>query len=205
MSNVITPQQWPSQRPGPTPPSCFSELYRLNQCYDDIRMMEQILQKVICDMAANNAEFQQCLVDGITKGGSNVPLIGVTNGSNAQPGQVGEFVPFQQTVNFPTGTNTQMISMGVLQPGDWDCWAWSQPQTAVIEDASFYLDPVPPGFSNALPGAVWGVTAGAAANTLVSATCRASISVPTLLAFGYATVATAAGAAVFQVECRRAR
>jgi len=211
-SNVVPmPTNWPGPmfNPGarswPTPPSCFSELAGLNACYDSVQMMEQILAKVVCDLATNNAAFAQCLVEAIAKSGSNVPLIGVTNGTDAQPGQVGEFVLFNQSVAFATGTNTQFINMGTLQPGDWDLWSWLSPGSVVLTNVGFNLSPAIAGFSNLLGGASWAAGANAAQSTVIGTMCRGSISAATPLVFTMTTEATAAGTAAFQVEARRAR
>jgi hypothetical protein len=194
--------------PWPQPPSCFSQLSALNACYDSVQMMEQILAKVMTDLVTNNKAVQNAIVAAIAASGSNVPLIGVTNGSDAQPGQVGEFHAFTITVNFGTGTVQQTINMGTLQPGDWDVWAWAQPgivAPSVVEDMSFYLFPQPAGFSNTLSGAIWDATSGGNLNVVVSSTCRASISAPVPLVFNFETITTGAGNATFQVEMRRAR
>jgi hypothetical protein len=161
-SNVITPAQWqgppwamnpiwpspppPGVPPWPQPPSCFSELAQLNQCYNSVQMMEAILAKVMTDLVTNNVAVQQAIVAAIAASGSNVPLIGVTNGSQAQPGQVGEVKLFEQVIT-TTGAIAQLltVNMGNLTPGDWDVWAWAYYNTE-LGSVNFYLQPVPTGF-----------------------------------------------------------
>jgi hypothetical protein len=46
--------------------------------------------------------------------------LGVTNGSDAKPGIVGEFVNNQASANFPAGSLTQTVTPLTLAPGDWD-------------------------------------------------------------------------------------
>lgn len=193
-SNVVPmPTNWPgpSFMPKTWPmsgPSCFSELASLNACYDSIQMMNQILAKVITDLVTNDKAVQAAIVEAIAASGSNVPLIGVTNGSDAQPGQVGEFVSFNQAVTYPAGVaNTQVVTMGVLQPGDWDVWS-----TAGVYGfggaTQFILDPQPAGFSSQLQGSLLlpqtGVT-GTAGSWIIGVMARASISAPTLIAMQF--------------------
>ena len=220
-SNVVAPAQgwgnwpmnpiYPPQRPGPMPPSCFSELYALNQCYNDIQMMTQILTKVVCDAATNNTAFAQCLANAIAKvGASTTPITGVTDGSNAQPGIVGEYVQMEQTVTYPATTiNLQPVTMGVLQPGDWDCWAALQPN-GFGGGSWFILNPVPAGFSTVMLGESLSQAAGLEAYATLGMPARASISTPTLVVFNLTTNfdsdATAVStSAQFYFGARRAR
>jgi len=207
---VAAPTNWPGPmfnpgaRPWPQSPSCFSELAGLNACYDSVQMMEQILAKVVCDLATNNAAFAQCLVEAIAKSGSSVPLIGVTNGSDAQPGQVGEFfAPPAVAFPVPAGNNTVNITTGVLQPGDWDLWSDAAPGGAV-QVLYFSLNPQPPGFSS--NGGGYSESSGGAANATLGLPTRALISVPTLLAWTITTqAATAVTGSNFYCYGRRRR
>jgi hypothetical protein len=63
-------------------------------------------------------------VTGGGGGDSGGPQKGVTDGSNAAPGEVGEFLQavISTYVQLPTGTNTLVGSL-VLPPGDWDARA----------------------------------------------------------------------------------
>jgi len=189
---MFQPKSWPQ------PPSCFSELAGLNACYDSIQMMEQILAKVVCDLATNNASFAQCLVEAIAKSGSNVPLIGVTNGTDAQPGQVGEFVEFNVNATYPaTVPNTQTLSMGVLQPGDWDVYSFFGTLNAT-GGVVFQALPQPTGFSSNMYGV--NIQLGTPADPNVfggqvfGEYARALISVPTLIAIQLQTNVTASAA-----------
>jgi len=174
-------------RPPPTPPSCFSELYRLNQCYDDVVAMKQILTKVMTDLLKSDPSITQAIIDQIMQSGSTVPTIGVTDGSDAQPGQVGEFKQFTATGTVP-GTSTPSwqttsASVGVLPPGDWNVFGAFNPQVGT-EGNWYQLDPVPAGFSNPMNGGsfIYGQAAAVGAWS-VSQTARALLAVPTLLAF----------------------
>jgi hypothetical protein len=66
------------------------------------------------------------------------PIIGVTDGSNAAAGQVGEYIQATSSgVSSPTGTWINICSI-VLTPGDWDVRAngWTNAQTG---QSSVYL------------------------------------------------------------------
>jgi hypothetical protein len=204
MSGNVAP--WP--RPAPQSPSCFSELAQLGQCYNQVQWLTNLLTEIVTDIITTDTAVQQAIVDAIVATGSNVPLIGVTNGSDAAPGQVGEFVQTYQTLNLPDGQNTQNFSGMVLQPGDWDVWAWCYP-TAWCDSLYFFLtNGAPPGFSNGIFGQVISGTSPPTSWTaavVISPACRALISVPTLLPFTLITNAQSAQTAVFQLEARRRR
>ena len=78
------------------------------------------------------------------------------------------------------------MSLGVLQPGDWDLWAFGQ-TTTLVSDVQFNLQPQPAGFTGAL-AAIFGTPSGTAQDYTIALapTARALTSVPTLLAFYYA-------------------
>lgn len=117
------------------------------------------------------------------------PIMGVTDGSNAGPGQVGEFLGGQVGFSYaayPSITN-QTVSLTVIPPGDWDLWAWIWLSTAT-SGAFFGLDPAPTGISNNMAGLNTFAGAGALDNLseqilLLGAQARGSFSVPTLLPF----------------------
>jgi hypothetical protein len=113
---------------------------------------------------------------------------GVTDGSNAAAGNIGEFVQIVGTMAYadvPTHTNG-MISVGVVSPGDWDLWAYAQLPT-FVNGFNFALKPVPTGMSNSLAGVQGALDASqmtTVENTLlVGQTGRGNFTVPTLLAF----------------------
>ena len=57
-----------------------------------------------------------------TEGQNFLPLVGVTNGSNAPAGQVGEILGASQGtgINFPSGSVGLTVTQVTLTPGDWD-------------------------------------------------------------------------------------
>jgi hypothetical protein len=208
---VAAPTNWPGPMfmprswgaPGGSP-SCFSELASLNACYDSVQMMEQILSKVVCDLAQNNAAFQQCLVNAIAASGSNVPLIGVTNGQAAQPGQVGEFISYEVALTLPVSSSPQIqvTNVGTLPPGDWLLWAIGAPATEV-DVLLCNLNPTPAGFSTGLWGGIFGTTMNGI--VLVTGPCHALTSTPVPLVFDINSQSTVSQSCAFYVQGVRQR
>lgn len=201
------PQMWgggSSYPAGCCPPGDMSSLL---QCYCDVQAATAFISKVVTDLAANDPAFQKALVDGIAASGSNLPLLGVTNGSDAQPGQVGEYIQSNVNVSYTTAMQTQNVTMGVLQPGDWDCWQFCE-CTTFMTGVQFILAPVPVGFSNTMQGAA--VDSNGQVGTVVNGSAaRATLSVPTLVVFSLVTngegAGPAAGTAVMSFNARRRR
>lgn len=146
--------------------------------------------------------------------GIHGPIIGVTDGSNAASGDVGEYIQLTATGNYgayPSVTNI-VISMGVLGPGDWLCFLTGAPQTD-IGTWSFYLDPVPSGFSNgmgAAAGSFASTTAFESVSNLTGQPARASLSIPTMIPVRLkvdqeAAAALTAGVANFWFQAWRMR
>lgn len=175
----------------------------LLQCYCDIQAATAFISKVVQDLAANDPAFQQSLAEAIAASGTNVPLIGVTNGSDAQPGQVGEWLQWIRELNVPSGSNTQIVSTLILQPGDWNVQAAAYTVTSPVTQVWANLSPVPPGLSDQM--LLYFQTATASDISIMCPVERASVTVPTLLAFQIQTVAPAAANIWFEVTARRAR
>lgn len=200
------PVVWPGPPPGCAPNPCF-DAASLLQCYCDIQATSQLISKIVQNLLATDPAFTQAIVDAIAKSGSNIPLVGVTNGSDAQPGQVGEWVQFAVPATYTAIPQTQILSLGVLQPGDWDIWANILVSTAVgwIE---CFLDPQPAGVSDSLFSVMGELSAGQEGVRLTSVVARASISVPTLFAMQVQTNninGTVAGNMIVTLDARRMR
>lgn len=141
------------------------------------------------------------------------PIKGVTDGSNAKPGEVGEFVTGSATMNYaayPSDT-TSLISTLVIAPGDWDIWAWVETSTPVGA-AAFSLSPLPAGMSNNMGGGGVPASVSGTEEWLVNIgkAARGSFTVPTLLSFSVTVhqainAALLAGSATLNVEARRRR
>lgn len=184
---------WPPCPPPPCGPDFFSGIFWLQQNYEDVKRAQAFLRQMLTDIIKEDPT--------ILSGGA--PLAGVTDGSDAQPGMVGEFLHFSAGFSYPAAVTTQMVSAGVLPPGDWDVWAWagaSVPTTGM----NFHLSPVPPGFSGDLTSG-FGLGGIAEATAIVAPAVRALISVPTLLAFSLQVDPTAAGTVGLEVSARRCR
>lgn len=185
------------------------DMNALLQCYCDVQAATAFISKVVTDLAANDPAFQKALVDGIVASGSNIPLIGVTNGSWAQPGQVGEFIEYiVDPIPILATVQDQNVTMGTLQPGDWDCWA---NVGLYVPVGSVYcaITPIPPGLS---PGGLLADEGSVSApsqalNTLILTNARITTAVPVLINFRLVTNNLAAGTAgnLNLVFCARRR
>lgn len=111
---------------------------------------------------------------------------GVTDGSDATPGEIGECLRLvAPDINFPPDANyTVTVTAGTLSPGDWACQAYAYVDSEVT-GAQFYLTPVPPGLSDSM-GAVLALQ-GHENITLVGPLVRANVTVPTILSFSCST------------------
>jgi hypothetical protein len=159
------------------------------------------------------AQFQQFLQCMLSQAGP-VPLQGVTDGSNAKSGYIGEFMTAISTMPFAAypANNTGVVSTIVIPPGDWDLRG-SMQFSAWFGYAGFNLSPVPAGVSNAMTG---GLGVGVPGTQVVDlavingATARGSFTVPTLLAFKWwvdqsQDSALLAGTANLTIDARRVR
>jgi hypothetical protein len=203
MSNIVkmpsfSPQNWsqtqcwpPNCPPGPgVPPGCGCDGFSgLMQCWQDISQFQQFLQSMLSQMGP-------------------IPLQGVTDGSNALAGYIGEWVALSANFNIPTAAQLGLaVTVGVLAPGDWTCFAYAN-TSVVVTDISFRLVPVPAGFSHSMDGAM-GSSANMENLTLIGPPARASLTVPTLVSFGLntntASAGPSAGTGIMNFEARRSR
>lgn len=80
------------------------------------------------------------------------PIIGVVDGSNAAPGEVGEFITASAFFSYAANTaNTGTINLINVPPGDWD-FTISASFSTLIGSALFELQPLPVGMSNSMFG-----------------------------------------------------
>lgn len=145
------------------------------------------------------------------------PIIGVVDGSNAAPGEVGEFVAASGTFNYlANAPNTGTIALINMPPGDWDMGC-AATFTTLVGSVLFQLSPVPVGMSNALAGFIGIFSAGTSSTmdaeslVLVGQTGRGSFAVTTQLTFNVqvdqATTAPGlpAGVMTLDIQARRRR
>ena len=191
--------------PGCCPPGGMDALMK---CYCDVQAATAFICSVMVQCVQTNPAVVQAIITAIENSGSSLPLLGVTNGSQAQPGQVGEFIQFSSvnTVNIPSGGSQVFnLPMGVLQPGDWEIQAYIAVQ-ALVSLVSFGLAPEPAGFSSDCGGSL-ALSPLGEWQYVVGKPTQGLISVPTLLAFGITLdgQASTTGTMEFYVTARRAR
>jgi hypothetical protein len=142
----------------------------------------------------------------------NAPRMGVTDGSNALPGQVGEFLSGQAVYQVPAlGAGISWSGIGgpiTLPAGDWMCSAYGY--TGVPYEGVFIgMVTMPPGLSTDMAGGL-SLTAGAVGTVVNGVPARALVTTPTLLPFtlsvlGAPSAASVAGPFTIQVEAWRMR
>jgi hypothetical protein len=139
-------------------------------------------------------------------------MLGVTDGSDAKPGEIGEYFLNVTTFNFTAAQQTQNVNAGVIGPGDWDVIGAFMPSVGT-SGIKFNLSPVPTGVTTDMSGLTFdqgdptasGPTSGA---MVISTPARALIKVPTLFSFSVNTNfagTVQAGTATFTLQARRVR
>ena len=118
----------------------------LQQCYDDLNNASAFLAQIFIDQLNNNPAVAQAMIEALTRFGYALPLVGVTNGTEAVPPQVGQYIQFTGTLPYTATPASALLSLGVLPPGDWNCWLWATFTTA-ISGAQYSLNPLPAGFA----------------------------------------------------------
>lgn len=192
--NAPTPFCWP---PFPAPPGdcgCGGSFSGAMDCWQQISNFKAFLTQVLSEMGP-------------------IPLTGVVDGSNAAPGDVGEYITGVSQVPYAASPAVTVVFVNplVVPAGDWNLWA-HMTCTTLVGGASFDLSPVPTGMSNGLDGLVWtDVNVGGSDNEglVVGMMGRGNFTVATSLPFRVGINQSAggltAGTAVLQVEGRRMR
>lgn len=149
----------------------------------------------------------------VVVGGDTSSKMGVTDGSDAPPGTIGEYYVKQTPVTFPVAATTQFINGGVLLAGDWNCSCSFIPE-AWVAGVTFMLSPVPNGiFVNMLGfegnlGTITGIPVSESDGIVYGIPTRASLSVPTPFIFSIQTNYLGVGnpgTGNFIFQARRAR
>lgn len=122
------------------------DMNSLTQCYDDLANASDLISKLMIDLINNDPNVTQAIIDAINKNGSALPLLGVTNGAPATSPQVGQYIHLTGTLAYTATPAQAFLSLGVLPPGDWDCWLWAT-FTSVTAGAQYQLLPLPAGFA----------------------------------------------------------
>jgi hypothetical protein len=142
------------------------------------------------------------------------PIIGVVDGSDAAPGEVGEFLTGGGSFNYAAGsaagvTTTGQLDLLNMPPGDWD-FTVSAAFSTLITSALFRLNPQPTGVSNQMFGLNGNFTmAGEETSIIIGQSARGSFAVTTLMSFEVqvyqGTAALPAGLMTMRIEARRRR
>jgi len=143
------------------------------------------------------------------------PVIGVVDGSDAAPGQVGEFMFATGTFAYAAGTTSGVTSTGHINlismpPGDWD-FTISASFSDLITSALFFLDPLPTGMSNPMFGLNGNFTMAGEAETviIIGQSARGSFAVTTSMVFEVQvfnnSTSDPAGTMTLRIEARRRR
>jgi hypothetical protein len=145
----------------------------------------------------------------VAVGGTIVPQLGVTDGSNAPAGHIGEVVHL--TATWPVPTTSQVnypLPIGTLPAGDWDCWVQAS-AGVFVTNLQTNLSPVPVGFSGNMGALIANVSGVLEAVTLTGPYARASLSAPAALSFAMTTnnvgAGPSAGTGTLIFDARRAR
>ena len=191
---------WPPEPPRPpfcpprpdcAPPSCFSKIAKAEACWDQSQELYEFLTKVISDIFANDPS----IIPSPPPGSGSGPIIGVTDGSTAAPGEVGEVLILTTPGNFSVpvqgGAVFQTVVSGLtLSPGDWDVQAYCN-ISGVIMGGIMQLSPAPPeangnnmfAFLVSYTQIAEGDVGAEQGLTLVSMVTPMSVAQPTLLPF----------------------
>lgn len=133
--------------------------------------------------------------------GGGTPLVGVTDGSNAMPGDVGEFITGESTTSLtPAQVFQADVSPLIVPPGDWLLYASVEGRLG-LGGSWWFVKNSPPGLSNGMQGSVGGTE-----GVVVGQPARGSFTVATPLVFVLnVTNLDAANLVIFKVEGWRMR
>lgn len=179
-----------------------SGLEALNKCYWEVQQAMQFLSAIMVDLMNNDPGVQAAMIAGITKSGLPLPTTGVTNGTAATPGQVGETVILTApALPYSAVYSTQNVSLGILQPGDWMLSMWLDTFTTAVTVATGVIIPLPAGFTPVTLGGQ-GPLQG---TTVVSRPGQANISVATSVSAQVGVQGSAAGSCNLNLFALRVR
>jgi hypothetical protein len=189
--NPIWPM--PPIPPGPPcppygPPSCFDQVAKAQACWDQSQSLYNLVEDVVETIFANNPS----IIPPPPPSAGSGPIIGVTDGSVAAPGQVGEVLSSLLSGTFTgaiSGTSASQTALSImtLTPGDWNVQYWLQ-VNADIQGAAFALGPSPAGALNSMETILFGYPAFTDPEgtfqgvILTAATTPINVATPTLLA-----------------------
>lgn len=123
-----------------------ADLLALARCQDDVSNALELISKLMIDLINNDPNVAEAIIAAIEKSGSALPLLGTTNGTPATTPQVGQYIQLSGTLAYTATVTSALLSLGVLPPGDWDCWLWAS-FTSATAGAQYRLNPLPAGFA----------------------------------------------------------
>lgn len=131
---------------------------------------------------------------------------GVTDGRDARPGEIGEWIEFDQSFAIAANTAQQDIAviMGVLPPGDWTCWGTIADGAGPFQSILSKLSPMPAGFTGSMD--FYSEATGGEQVALPITSARALTTVPSIIAFKVQVFQnTGGGTGFMSFMARRAR
>lgn len=167
--------------PALCPPDWAEEAMK---CWDEMQALRKLITDTMApdiralQTAINNQSTQITnIINGTTQ--ITVNSVGIIDGSNAVPGQVGEFISGLASMNYTAynSTTSQVLSIMTVPPGDWHLWGWMLLTTAV-GGANFATENVPPGLPYITALALESSGTEAEAIFLPSNMIRANITAP---------------------------
>lgn len=178
---------WPPCPPAPCPPAnCWDPVFALGQCWDDAAKAKAILKRIIADIIACDPSII----------GRGTPIVGVTDGSDAQPGMVGEWIKLTNFLAIPVTPQSSTLILGTLPAGDWDCTAYAWFDANVNDLYYEQVTPLPPGWTDAITG----VLSVSNWERVTANMSRALTSEPTVVAFQIVSNQNANGTAASQIN-----
>lgn len=162
--------------PCPPPPACCPPpgcVDQMQACWDSSQALYDLVKKVLQDV--------------ITSEPGILTATGVTDGSDVQPGQVGEYFQTLTNFNIPAQFNfQQIVAVGTLPAGDWDVDARVR-CGSLVGGVQAWLNPVPAGFSHDMEtmlAVLVSSTQSALQDCIITAPpVRANLTVDTLVSF----------------------
>lgn len=204
---------WPPQsgmpcppQPCPQPPSCFSAVAKAQSCYDQSQALYNLVSQVVSDIFAKNPG----IIPTPPPGSSSAPIIGITDGTPAKAGEVGEYISGVANYSYPASAVGLVISGSVgplvIPPGDWDVWLNGY-TSGYVNGLSFSAT------GAHLENQMWSSMASGVSDiapVLWGGPSRSLVSVPTLLTVNFViyineTVGLPAGTLSIQASARRVR
>lgn len=199
----------------PHPPGCTCQMCcqidsDTIRCWQQMQLFEQMISDIVNKIFANPTPE---MITAITNmfNTNVIPSVGVTDGSNAKPGHVGELLHFYvPAIPFTAAQQLQVIPVGIIPPGDWQIQIEAGVQSGAMGSLSGQLDTLPVGFTHYLQTYFQiDITPGTAGEILATSLwAKANVTVPTPMNYRVTTnffQTGTAGTFALAAEARRMR